>query len=444
MADLKQQAKEIFLTTLEMIEVKAVFDRKIRVGGDMLFAGEYVIDLNRYEEVVAIGLGKASLRMGMALDEALGDRLTRGVLVTSAQPNVVPSPRFETVVGGHPLPTEGSLWAGQRLLEMAATCGPKSLVIFLISGGGSALAESPASANVSLEDLKELNRILIGCGATIEEINMIRKAISRIKGGRLGHCVASTGAQSLAIYVSDVNPGDLRSIASNPVLPEPPGRDEALKIVAGYDLEGRLPSSVLRALESGAAEDDSGARQHSLLRTVLLCDNRFAIEAASNVAGSLGFLVHTCYDLTEGDYRDVAGEMIERLSGLRNQFSDRAICIISGGEVSCVVSGSGVGGRNQEFVLYSATKLAEQCVGTGPLAVLSCGTDGIDGNSSAAGAVSDRECIEEAIRSGIDPRVYLRENDSFSFFSKMGGLVSTGPTGTNVRDIRMMLSSPNK
>lgn|SRR5262245_18179688 len=442
MRDLKKQAVEIFLGTLESIDIKTVFDAKIRVEGDTLFAGESVIDLTRYDEIVAIGLGKASIKMGLALVDVLGERVTRGVLVTGQQDHPAFGPSIEVIVGGHPVPTAGSLVAGDRLLEVAGSCGSRSLIIFLISGGGSALAESLASPNVTLEDLKELNRILITCGASIEEINTIRKCISKIKGGGLGSRAVSSGARSIGIYVSDVNPGDLRSVASNPILREPPARSRVRAIVARYNLAGRLPPSILSLLESREPPDVSGDVQSQDLDTVLLCDNTLAIEAAARIAGGLGFLVQVCDDLMEGDYKEIAEEMIRRIYGLRKEFSGRAICLISGGEVSCVVSGDGVGGRNQEFVLYSAAKLAEQWTDSGTVAVLSCGTDGIDGNSPAAGAVSDRDCIESAIRSGTDPGLYLRENDSFSFFSKMGGLVLTGPTGTNVRDIRILLSAP--
>ena len=444
MGDLKQQAIEIFLRTLDAIEVKSVFDRKIRVEGRLLFAGESVIDLNRYKEVVAIGLGKASLRMGKALEEALGDRLTRGVLVTSQQDYLSLGPGIEVLVGGHPVPTVGSLRAGERLVRVAESCGSGSLIIFLISGGGSALAECLLAPEILLEDLKSLNQTLIRCGANIREINTVRKAISKIKGGGLGRVAAATGADFVGVYISDVNQGDLRSIASNPVLSEEPAREGALEVIGKYNLSSRLPATILGVLESFHTAPLTDTSRDSILGTVLLCDNRMALECAGRVAAGLGFETHIFDDLVEGDYRDVAVQMIERLSVLRSRFPDMPLCVISGGEVSCVVSGNGVGGRNQEFVLYSATKLGEPCVGTRPIAVLSCGTDGIDGNSLAAGAVSDRHCIEEAITNGIDPGLYLRENDSFSFFSQMGGLLLTGPTGTNVRDIRILLSAPDR
>jgi glycerate-2-kinase len=444
MNDLKQEALEIFLRTLDAIDVKSVFDQMVRVEGDILVACESRIDLSRYEEVVAVGVGKASVKMAQALVAALGSRVSRGVVVTGEQGVVGVAPEIEVVVGGHPVPTEGSLRGGQRLLEVVERCGPGSLIIFLISGGGSALAESPVSPNVSLEDLMALNQILITCGATIQEINTIRKRVSRIKGGGLGRTASERGAEYIALYISDVNPGDLLSIASNPVLPETSAAESALRIVRRYSLSERLPVSVMKVLEDSEYVGASlPVVESSLLGTILLCDNRVAVEAAARIAQELGFWPSICEDLREGDYKDIANTMMERLCDVRSRFSDRRVCLISGGEASCVVSGSGVGGRNQEFVLYSAAKLAEQWSGTEAIAVLSCGTDGIDGNSPAAGAVSDQRCIVEAIRTGIDPRRYLRENDSFSFFSKTGGLVVTGLTGTNVRDIRIMLAAPS-
>jgi glycerate 2-kinase len=444
MKDLKQQALQIFLRTLEAIEVGGMFDRSVRVRGNTLVAGDSRIDLSRYKEVVSIGLGKASVKMSQALVAALGGRLSRGVAVTGELHIVNQAPPIEVVVGGHPIPTEGSLMAGKKLLDTAGSCGPSSLIIFLISGGGSALAESLISPNVSLEDLRTLNQILITCGATIEEINTIRKCISRIKGGGLGRYAAERGADFIALYVSDVNPGDLLSIASNPVMPEARSGEAALRIVTKYELESRLPASVMRQLLEAKDLANSPTAESQILQTVLLCDNNFAVETAARIAAESGFRPTICDDLREGDYKAIANAMIERLLDLRQRPGDLGVCLISGGEASCVVTGRGVGGRNQEFVLYSATKLAEQWSGTEPIAVLSCGTDGIDGNSPAAGAVSDQRCIVEAIRNGIDPARYLRENDSFSFFSKMGGLVLTGATGTNVRDIRILLSAPNE
>ena len=440
MGDLKQQAIKIFLRTLDAIDVSGVFDRKVRVDGDTLIVGGSRIDLGKYREVVAVGLGKASVKMAQALVASLGSRVSRGVAVTGEEGVVSRGPQIEVVVGGHPVPTSGSLMAGEKLLEMVGSCEPSSLIIFLISGGGSALAESLVSPNVSLEDLRDLNQILITCGANIYEINTIRKRISRIKGGGLGRCAVEREAEFIALYISDVNAGDLRSIASNPVLPEAHGREAALMVVSKYELSGKLPASVIEVLEGEENPGNSRPAESSLLGTELLCDNSVAVQAAARIASEFGFWPMICEGLSEGDYKDIANAMIERLFDLRRRFSDRKVCLISGGEVSCVVTGKGVGGRNQEFVLYSAAKLAEQWSGTDPIAVLSCGTDGIDGNSPAAGAVSDQRCIVEAIRNGIDPGRYLRENDSFSFFSKTGGLVNTGPTGTNVRDIRIMLA----
>src|SRR5215472_8800982 len=313
MGDLKQQAIKIFLGTLDAIDVGGVFDRKVRVDGDTLVVGDSRIDLGRYREVVAVGLGKASVKMAQALVASLGSRVSRGVVVTGEKGVVSPGPQIEVVVGGHPVPTIGSLMAGEKLLEIVGNCGTSSLIIFLISGGGSALAESLVSPNVSLEDLRNLNQILITCGANIHEINTIRKRISRIKGGGLGRCAAERGAEFIALYVSDVNAGDLRSIASNPVLPEARGRQAALMVVSKYQLSGKLPASVIEVLEGEEDPADSPPAESSLLGTEVLCDNSVAVEAAARIASEFGFWPMICEDLNEGDYRDIANTMIERL-----------------------------------------------------------------------------------------------------------------------------------
>ncbi len=438
MTDLKALATHVFLESLRAIEPGSRIKEKLRVDDGILSFGGRQIAVDRYSEVVLIGMGKASVMMGAAVEALLGDRIKRGILVTNHRYNI--DVRSEVLVAGHPLPDSESLRAGQEIVGLVQSCSADSLIVFLISGGGSSLVELPTSPEISLDDLRATNELLISCGANIQEINVIRKCLSKIKGGRLGHLARESGR--VGLYISDVNPDDIRSIASNPLLSEPAAGDAFFAVLDKYKLMERLPASVVRRIDQGNMSR-SGVEEQSAdegLLTLLLMDNGDALNAAAEVAGKLGFHAEVDRSLIEGDYVSVADESIKRLLSLRSRVAG-PVCLISGGEVSCPVRAKGAGGRNQEFVLYSAVRLAHLGIGNGA-AVLSCGTDGIDGNSSAAGAVADGNLTERATQLGEDPSSYIRANDSYTFFKKMGGLVVTGPTGNNVRDVRVLMAKP--
>jgi len=307
----------------------------------------------------------------------------------------------------------------------------------LISGGGSALVELPVSTDISLEDLRITNQILITCGATIREINLIRKSLSRIKGGGLGRLARNS--KCIGLYISDVNPGDLRSIASNPLLPEEIDNETPLELVVKYQLDEKLPRSVVDVLARGFPRSHERGSDDAGPISMLLLDNSNALEAAAQRARARGFRVEVRADLIEGEYRTVADELLEHLLRMKTSFPNERVCVISGGEVSCPVRGDGIGGRNQEFVLYSAARLAGSGIREDAV-VLSGGTDGIDGNSKAAGAVADAELVIKAAQRGIDASIFISNNDSHSFFRKVGGLIMTGPTGNNVRDLRILMA----
>ena len=298
--------------------------------------------------------------------------------------------------------------------------------------------ESLSSPLISLEDLRATNEVLIRCGAAIDEINVIRKSLSNIKGGRLGRL--ANNSKCIALYISDVNPGDLRSIASNPLLAERVDVGKVLDVVNRFNLVDQLPASVTSLIREGesvsSADRDSAAVQPA---TMLLLDNSSAVRAAATLAMQSEFRVEVDADLIEGDYKSVADRSVDHLLKLKSSFPNDRVCVISGGEVSCSVRGDGIGGRNQEFVLYSAARLAGSGI-SAQTAVLSCGTDGIDGNSKAAGAVADAELVIKAAQRGSDASIFISCNDSHSFFRKVGGLVVTGPTGNNVRDLRILMA----
>lgn len=436
MPDLKQLATRVFLKSLSAIDPGLRIRERLRIDRDSLSVGGNQIALNDYREIILIGIGKASVKMGAAVEALLGDRIKRGILATNHRFEI--DVRSEVVIAGHPLPDASSLEAGRQIVSLVESCAADSLILFLISGGGSSIVELPVSPEISLEDLRATNVLLIGSGASIQEINLIRKRLSKIKGGRLGYLARKSGR--LGLYLSDVNPGDIRSIASNPLLPEAPSREALFAVLDKYDLTKRLPGSVIRTINDADQFWVEGREEASdeKVPTALLMDNSDALNAAAEAAAEAGFHIEIDRDLIEGDYVSVADESIKRLLELRSNVGS-PVCLISGGEVSCPVRARGVGGRNQEFVLYSAVRLAHLGLGTGA-AVLSCGTDGIDGNSPAAGAVADGNCAKRAAQLGENASSYIRANDSYTFFKKMGGLVVTGPTGNNVRDVRVLMA----
>ena len=436
MKDLKEAAKSIYLRTVKSLDLETVIGERVKVVDDILFVDEEEMNLSLFKEVVLIGFGKASIRMGAAIERMLGNHIKRGILVTNRRSSI--KVNSQVIVAGHPFPDANSFRAGENILKMIPSCNSDSLIIFLISGGGSSLVELPLLDQVTTEDMKDLNRILINSGATIREINVLRKHLSLIKGGRLGFL--ARGRRCIALYVSDVNEGDLRSIASNPLLPDEVTREEFFYLINEYKLLDKLPSSISRAIVDKQVPEipSEWHTEGPAPRCLLLLENRDVIERAIRIAREDGYVTSSDSNQPEGSYREIADNLINRLRDLRSKNPHAMLCIISGGEVSCAVEGNGLGGRNQEFVLYSAAQLAIS--GFEATAVLSCGTDGIDGNSFATGAVADLQMIRNAERRGLDVRQFLRRNDSHSFFQEMGGMVVTGPTENNVRDVRVLLA----
>lgn len=437
MRDLCKEAKKIFLAALKSVDIERAVGRNMTIDGTTLLVGGSSFDLRSFREVLVISFGKASIKMGAAVEGVLGEYFTRGLLVSDRRHSL--PVRSEVIIAGHPAPNAESLRAARRAIELVQSAGPNTLIIFLVSGGGSALLELPLDDEVTLEELHELNQLLVRCGASIGEINVIRKHLSRVKGGRLGRLAAHS--TSVALLISDVNPGDLRSLASNPLMPDDSTKEAFFSVLERYGLRGRLPSAVSRLIDQGRVEDLPKIDEGRVPLMVLLLDNRDAVMAAARAAEGLGARVEVDFDNAEGPYRDVAEALMSRLLDLHRLHPSELCCVVSGGEVSCAAHGGGIGGRNQEFVLYCATRLAEMGFDCST-AVLSCGTDGIDGNSGAAGGVSCEWTTQKAKEQGLDVSPFFHSSDSHSFLKQVGGLVVTGPTGNNVRDIRVLLAGP--
>jgi glycerate 2-kinase len=434
---LRKSALEIFHATRASIDVESVVSDFVALDGNSLKVGNEDLRLDSYGSIIAIGIGKACQAMGRALSNTLGERLSAGLIATSSIVGDVPE-GFEVFLGGHPVPTEASIEAASRAIEiLKASDSDRTLVLFLITGGGSAVFEKAIDPSITLADLRSLNSTLVGCGAVIGEINTVRRHLSAVKGGRLAE--AAPRSRQISLYISDVNDNDLSTVASGPTLPGSASLDDFHRVIEKYSLLSKLPPSVVTLINAGKVHslpmiDASLKRTHHLL-----LDNRRALLTAKGIAEQMGFVVEIAEDLVEADVAVLARTHLERILKLKAQYRDRPVCVLSGGEAICPVRGTGQGGRNQEFVLRAMLEPALQ--DRDDIVVLSAGTDGIDGNSPAAGAFGDHSMLRGADAVGFSPREYLENSDSYTLLKKLGGTIVTGPTGNNVRDLRVVLCS---
>ena len=442
----KEIAREIFQRTLTVIDATTTVRRAVSRDGERLRVVDEEVDLSAFPRVIVIAIGKASVAMAEAMEEILGEKLTDGLVVTNARPPAARL-RLPLFLGGHPVPNEGSLEAATRALELLRQMdSPETLLLFLISGGGSAIFERPVDSSIHLSDLREVNQVLVQCGAVIGEMNAVRRRLSAVKGGRLA--LAAPQSRQISLYLSDVNDDDLATVASGPTLPDPAPPEALAEILRRYDLLDRFPPSVTAWLRQEMARpgtDSPFAEIHAATRPLrthhLLLDNRRALAVARQIAANdFGLIVALAEDLVEEEVQQLAEHHLDRLSAHAREYPGAAVCLLSGGEAICPVRGSGRGGRNQEFVLRLTLGMDRR--GWSGVAVLSAGTDGIDGNSPAAGAVADDQSLRRAREMGLLPEQALADSDAFSLFSALGDAIMTGPTGNNVRDLRLLLAGP--
>ena len=434
-AALRSIATEIFQRTLAAIEVEAVVRESLQLNSNILKACDTELDLTQFSRLIVIAIGKASEPMARAAGRILGERITAGIVATNAVIGATPN-RFEVFIGGHPLPNQSSMDAAQAALHLLRDANDETtLVLFLLSGGGSALFEKPIADAITLDDLQTINRVLVGCGAVIGEMNVVRRFLSAVKGGRLAE--AANHARQVSLYISDVNSDDLSTVSSGLTLPSNATCADFDRIVAKYDLLQRFPPHVATLITSNTLPDMPQALPHETRAHHLLLDNRAALRIAQQIAEQEhNCIVEVAEDLVEGEVEEMAQEHLTRLQTLRDKHSGQTVCLLSGGEVICPVRGNGQGGRNQEFVLRAAMK----CVPHLPIAILSAGTDGIDGHSPAAGASADETTLQRAAALNLAPTDYLQRSDSFQFFDALGDAIIIGPTGNNVRDLRILLA----
>lgn len=437
MLELKQIARQIFHQTLASIDIPTAMQRKLYREKTQLFSCGTRIDLRDFQKLRLVAIGKAAHAMVEGLTHALVPYVGFEGVVCAPTVARKPMTGLKYFVGGHPIPNGESWKAAEAILTLLKSCDEKTLVFFLLSGGGSALVELPLDPRQTLEDVQELHRTLVTCGASIEEINTIRKHLSAVKGGRLA--AAAGHARKISLAVSDVPAGKETALASGPTLPDPTTVADVKRVVSAYGLQEKLPRSVCRWMDEGKMPETPKAHdaafanaQFSLL---LGMDDLF--HPTHHAAEGQGF--RACCDNTTDDWpvEKAAEYLLGQLEELRRGNPGQRVALIADGEVSSPVTGNGMGGRNSAFVLACVEKIAGK-----RMAVLSAGTDGIDGNSPAAGAVADGETLARARAAGMDPVDAFQRSDAYTFFSRLEDAIVTGPTGSNLRDLRILLAEP--
>jgi hydroxypyruvate reductase len=412
--------------------MEKAFDRHVHYQRGVLRICDDLYDLSSHPRAQCIAFGKAAHRMAEILARQVGTTI-EGIIV-DPNPHSYQLPGYRYFAGGHPQPNAESVRGAEAVLKSLGALSAEALVIYLISGGGSAALEKPVDSEITLPDLVVAYKTLVNSGAPIAQINAVRKHLSAVKGGRLAR--AAQGAQQVSIMVSDVPEGALDSLSSGPTMPDTSTVEDCYRIVHEYQIAANLPASVRelferRALEETPKQDDPAFANS---RWWKILSNETAEKAAAEAAAKQGFAVEIDHSCDDWDFAKAADYLLEKLRGMRRGVSKA--CIVSGGEVTVKVPAhAGTGGRNQHFALYCAQKIAGENI-----VVLSAGTDGIDGVSPAAGAVADGTTLERAKEAGLDAAAHFTGFDSFPLFEKLGDAIQTGPTGNNVRDLRVLMA----
>lgn len=438
LSQLRKDAEVIFRSGVKAVDPVKAIGQHVKYQDEILKVGEKNYNLKYFSRVIVVGAGKASAAMAQPLEELFGDRLKEG-LVQVKYGHSLPLRKIRIVEAGHPVPDKSGVEGAHQIVQLVKSATKKDLLIFLISGGGSALLPSPVRG-LSLEDEQRTTQILLESGANIHEINAIRKHISQVKGGRLARLAYP--ATLVSLVLSDVIGDSLDSIASGPTVPDRSTFGDCIHVLEKYRIKNKLPSAVTEHLEKGIrgeVEETPKADDSAFKRTqnVIISSNILALKAARSKADELGYNSLILSTFIEGETREVARvhaaiakEILKRDLPVR-----RPACIVSGGETTVTIRGKGLGGRNQEFVLAAAIDVD----GLEDVVILSGGTDGTDGPTDAAGAIADGLTVKRAKSMGLDPERYLRENDSYHFFQALGDLLITGPTFTNVMDLRLVI-----
>jgi len=435
---LRSDAMTIFQSALAAVDPEEAVRRHLRIDGETLSLEGRRYDLGACERILVVGAGKAVAPMAKALEDMLGDRIDSGVLVVK-DGHGLPLKKIHVREASHPVPDERGVAGTLEILKLLDGAGRRDLVLCLISGGGSALLIAPAEG-ITLPDKQATTRSLLACGATIHEINTIRKHLSRAKGGQLARAAHPAGV--LSLILSDVVGDDLDVIGSGPTVPDRSSFEDTMEIFKRYEIWDRIPAPVRDRVAQGVKgalpeTPKPGDPAFDGCAQVLVGSCLRALTAAAESAERLGYRSLILSSKVEGEAREVAKAFAA--IGKEVLSSDHPLkppaCILTGGETTVTLQGDGRGGRNQEFVLAGALALD----GTDRVVVLAGGTDGTDGPTDAAGALADGLSIRRAKALGMDPHAFLKRSDSYHFFKPLDDLIITGPTRTNVMDVYMLL-----
>lgn len=428
---MRDLARELFAQSLAQCTVEKAFEKHVSCDRGILRICEDLYDLNSFSRVFVVSLGKAAHTMLRSLIAQAGERF-EGIVVSP-----VPPPEhirgFRYFQGGHPLPNAESIRGADAVLKSLTAQNAASLVIYLISGGASAATEKPIDEEISLDDLIATYKVLVHSGVAIAEINAIRKHLSAIKGGRLAQ--AASPAKQVSILISDVPDNTPDALGSGPTMPDTSTAEDCYAIATKHNLLPQFPPSVRELFERHALEETPKSDDHAFHRSrwFTVLSNNSLLNVAKIEAEKNGFVVEIDNSCDDWDYLRAADYLLNKLRELRKKHE--RVCLLSGGEVTVKVTNSGTGGRNQQFALACAQKIAGENI-----TVLSGGTDGIDGNSTAAGAVADGTTQARAKDNGLSIEDHLARFDAYPLFAKLGDAVETGPTGNNIRDLRILLA----
>jgi glycerate 2-kinase len=437
---IKRTLEAIFMAGLKAVDPEEAIRRHVRLTGDLLEVGGHEYSLSSFDRIIVTGFGKGTAPMAKALEEIMGDRLTEG-WITVKYGHGLPLKKVRVMEAGHPIPDQAGLQAARFILDRLKGCTEKDLVLCAFSGGGSALSPAPRGP-LELGEKQQTTQLLLDCGATIFELNAMRKHLSLCKGGQLARIAFP--ATLVSLFLSDVVGDPLDVIASGPTVPDPSTFSDCIRILDRYGLREKLPSAVLKLLVDGAKgriaetpKDGDAVFKNGL--NLVVGSNRAALLAAAAKAEALGYNTLILSSFVQGEAREIA----RAVAAIGKEIVASAhpiplpACILAGGETTVTIRGSGKGGRNQELALSAAQAMD----GWPQMALLSAGTDGSDGPTNAAGAFVDGNTCRDARRKGIDSEKYLMGNDAYHFFSQVDDLFITGPTRTNVMDVICLLVS---
>jgi glycerate-2-kinase len=435
---LKKHADEILDTALHSVDPYHLIKEQIRREGNTLTLPDNItIDMKECQRLIVVGAGKGAAPMVRAMEELLGDFLSDGIVIVKYD-HLDNVKKIKLLEAGHPVPDDNTIKSTNEMLEKIRDLTETDCVLVLLTGGGSALMESLPD-NISLSDMQELSRVLLGCSATIHEINCIRKHISKVKGGQLARLISP--ARCITLALSDVIGDDLSVIASGPTNPDNSTFSEAMSIIGKYEIADKIPDSIFNHLKAGHSgkipeTPKVGDRAFNKVSNIIIGSNRLALRAAESKAKTLGYHSLIFTSMIDGEAREIAKMVAAIIKEV--QYSDMPVkkpaCLLFGGEPTVHLKGDGKGGRNQELAL--AVALTDI---TGPYLFISCGSDGTDGPTDAAGAVVTEKTIMRATRKNLNALEYLHNNNAYHFFEPLGDLIKTGPTRTNVMDLIFVL-----